>query len=795
MAGDTKLGSASIPIRATLDELDKDLEGVRGHVERALAGVQDLGKVALGGLALGAVAVAGAIATIGPAAIKAASDLNESVSKANVVFGDSVKVIDAFAASSAEAFGIAKQAAYESTSTFGNLFTTMGLGKDSAAGMSVDIVKLAADLASFNNLDTADVLQKLRSGLIGEAEPMRSLGVMLTADAVEAKALAMGLTKVAVDSGAVTKATSELAASQQRARDILKMYGNESKKYDSALKDTEKKQKALTGAQAGGVGPLTESAKLQARYALILEQTKTAQGDFARTSDGLANTQRILDATFKDISADIGTAFLPMVLGVAQAVTPIVKALMPRLTEVLKKLSPIITDVGNSIGIFVEVLMRTGNPLEAVRGALDNFPNLKPMFENLVTGVQSFLKSIQPVVDQVTAWLAQNVSLKDVLLALGIAIASVVIPAILGVVAAVAPIVLAFVALVAIVALVRQAWEENWGGIRDTLTAAWTGTILPALQELWTWLQVAVPAAIQTLSEFWTGTLQPALMQVWGFIQTSVIPMLGELWQWLQTNVPAAIQAVSGFITGTLIPALQAIWAFIQENIIPMFQQVASVVIPLVVGAFEAWWTGLTEHIIPILQAVWDFIQTSIIPLLSALAELVTSVLIAAWEAWWFGMQNRIMPVLSAIWAFIDKSLMPIFKMLADVLKNVLGVAFKWVQDNVFQPLIDALIFIKGLVDDIIETIRRMKSALAGVKLPGEGGGGGRAGGGPVAARTPYMVGERGPEWFVPDVSGMIVPETGRVTNSSPSYTLNIYTSAPAEDIVADFAMLQTMAA
>jgi hypothetical protein len=57
-------------------------------VTSALKGI---GTVALGGLALGAVAATGAIAAIGPAAIEAASDLNESMSKANIVFGDSIR--------------------------------------------------------------------------------------------------------------------------------------------------------------------------------------------------------------------------------------------------------------------------------------------------------------------------------------------------------------------------------------------------------------------------------------------------------------------------------------------------------------------------------------------------------------------------------------------------------------------------------------------------------------------------------------------------------------------------------
>ena len=122
--------------------------------------------------------------------------------------------------------------------------------------MSKAIVGLAGDLASFNNLDPTDVLLKLRSGLSGEAEPLRSLGVFLTEAKVKAKAMEMGL-------------------------------GN-------------------------AHGELSEGAKLLARYKLITEETTTAQGDFARTADGLANAQRRANAELLDRQAELGAKFLPI---------------------------------------------------------------------------------------------------------------------------------------------------------------------------------------------------------------------------------------------------------------------------------------------------------------------------------------------------------------------------------------------------------------------------------------------------------------------------------------------------
>lgn len=195
--------------------------------------------------------------------VDAASDLAESTNKVRAVFHDSADEILRFGETSATAVGLASQEALEAAGTFGNLFTSLGLGRRDAAGMSVELVKLAADLASFNNIPIDEALERLRSGLVGEVEPLRRLGVSFNAAQVEQKAMELGL---------------------QSAN-----------------------------------GELSEAAKVQARYALILDQTTNAQGDFAKTSDQLANTQRIIRAQFQELKVAVGNELLPEILGLARA--------------------------------------------------------------------------------------------------------------------------------------------------------------------------------------------------------------------------------------------------------------------------------------------------------------------------------------------------------------------------------------------------------------------------------------------------------------------------------------------
>ena len=193
------------------------------------------------------------IAKFAGESLQAASDLEESINKVNAVFKQNADVVKDWADNSTTAFGLSKQAALEAAGTFGNLFTSFGVGVPEAEKMSVALTELSADLASFNNTSIDQALTALRSGLSGETEPLKRFGVALNQAAIEAKALELGL----------ISNKSELDA----------------------------------------------AAKSQAVYALVLEQTTNAQGDFARTSEGLANTQRILQAAVEDAKASVGEGF------------------------------------------------------------------------------------------------------------------------------------------------------------------------------------------------------------------------------------------------------------------------------------------------------------------------------------------------------------------------------------------------------------------------------------------------------------------------------------------------------
>jgi len=208
-------------------------------------------------------AVAGAVMTLKPM-VEGAAAVAESLAKNRVLFGDAAAAAERFAEGSAEAFGISRREALEAVGVFGSLAHAMGMPQAEGVDLSVTMTKLAADMASFNNVGVEETLTALQAGLRGEAEPLRRFGVLLDAATLKAKALEEGL--------------------------------------------IENEKKALT-----------PQVKALAAYRLILEQTLVQQGDFEKTSDGLASQTKKLAATFTDIKDSIGEGLLPVVTDVVTA--------------------------------------------------------------------------------------------------------------------------------------------------------------------------------------------------------------------------------------------------------------------------------------------------------------------------------------------------------------------------------------------------------------------------------------------------------------------------------------------
>ncbi len=193
---------------------------------------------------------------LGAAAVKLASDFEESLNKVNVAFGESSADVQAFAKTTLKSFGIAEGSALEMASLFGDMATSMGLSQDEAAGMSASLVGLAGDLASFKNIGIEQAQTALAGIFTGETESLKKLGIVMTEANLKSFALSKGMD--------------------------------------------------------GNVKSMTQAEKVALRYSFIMESTANAQGDFARTSDGFANQFRVLQESMKQLGEQFGKILLPL---------------------------------------------------------------------------------------------------------------------------------------------------------------------------------------------------------------------------------------------------------------------------------------------------------------------------------------------------------------------------------------------------------------------------------------------------------------------------------------------------
>jgi hypothetical protein len=254
----TKLGEAFVEL-TTKDSLDKGLAAAKSKVNGFLTNLAQGVAQGLGQALFNATtrAVGAAVDEIGKAT-RAASDLNETLSKTTTVFGDASAEVLAWSKNSATAYGLSQKAALEATASLGNMFIQLGENREQAAGMSSLMVELAADIASFNNVagGAEEVLQDMSSAFRGEYDPIQKYIPIINAAAVEQQALAE---------------TGKSAAKE-----------------------------------------LTALEKAVAAQTLIMQGAGVAAGDFARTLGNVANQERILAAQMENFRATLGQAFTPI---------------------------------------------------------------------------------------------------------------------------------------------------------------------------------------------------------------------------------------------------------------------------------------------------------------------------------------------------------------------------------------------------------------------------------------------------------------------------------------------------
>lgn len=281
-------------LKTGLAQAETAIKGVDDQVATASTGMANFtAKLKSVGAAMGIAFAGQQLAQFTKDAVMSASTMNESVSKVQVVFGETSAAVLDWGKNAATTMGLSNQKAIEAAGTYGNLFQAIGITKDKSQEMSTTMVQLAADLASFNNTSVDEALNALRSGVSGETEPLKRFGVALNDATLKQKALSMGL----------IESTS---------------------------------------------GVLPPAIKAQATYALLMEQTTLAQGDYARTSAGTANTIKTLQAKFADASVAVGNMLLPALNLLLKVASPLV--------AIMEKMATFVNENKNALAVFAVII-------------------------------------------------------------------------------------------------------------------------------------------------------------------------------------------------------------------------------------------------------------------------------------------------------------------------------------------------------------------------------------------------------------------------------------------------------
>lgn len=350
----------------------KDLDSFGKQSKKAGDEVEKLGKhtrltasitsKGFHGMRLAATGLVGAVGGVTFAlkgALTAASDINESLTKNQALFGKYSKGIEAYAKTTARSLGVSRSEALSAAGTFGGLFDAINIGEKQSAKMSQRLVTLAADLASFNNASPEETLTALRSGLAGEAEPMRRFNAFLSETRVKAEAASSGIGRTAVNTEKLKAAQITASVAQERYTVAVARYGQGSAEARTAQVSLMHAEDAVKKARQGGTSQLTEAQKVQARFNLILKDTTKAHGDFKRTSQGDANQTRILKAEYADMTAELGEKLLPIKVKVTRAITKFVGEMqdgtgkggkfVDTLKDIWTEAKPVVTWIGRAI--------------------------------------------------------------------------------------------------------------------------------------------------------------------------------------------------------------------------------------------------------------------------------------------------------------------------------------------------------------------------------------------------------------------------------------------------------------
>lgn len=592
------------------------------------------------------------LAVAGKGMVDAASDFDENLNKISVAFGDSADDVKAWADTATESFGLSMNQALEATSLFGDMATSMGISQSEAASMSTSLAGLAGDMASFKNIGIDEAMTALNGVFTGETESLKQLGIVMTEVNLQEFADGLGL-----------------------------VYND-----------------------------MTQAEKVQLRYNYVMAMSKNAIGDYARTSDGTANSMRTFQASVENLAITLGQNLLPIVTPIIQKATEMVNAFAaadPQLQQLILKIAgiaavagPALLVIGKMVSVFGSVsgaigllggkiaeLGGMGNAISAVFTAITSpvgiavgvITALVAAFAYLMTTNEGFRNSIMQTVTTIGQSLMPII---QALMPVIQNIATVLATTIASVLQALAPV------LAQIVTMIGQIVSTV-----APLIAQLVASLVPVLEQLITMglqiIEMVLPVVADILAQLMPVIIQ--IVELVGNLVAELAPLISQLISALMPVIMEIISTVMEIVSSLmppLIAVIEAVMAVIEALMPPIMQ-----IIDVVVDVISSVMTAISPIISFIAEIIGKIIEV-ITPIIQFVAEVIGAVI----------------SVVSPLLEFFGTIFGAIFEVVADIM----GAIGEFI-GGIFEGVKGAWDGLTGFVGGVFDGISSAFDALVGV--------------------------------------------------------------------------------
>lgn len=613
-------------LRLDTTEMDQGV-GKAAAIGGAIGGA--IGTLAVAGLS----AAASGIKDFVTGSVEAFSAIEDATGAAGVVFGDSMGIIEAQAASAATTLGLSSRQVIDAANTFGTFGKSAGLSGDELAGFSTQMTGLAGDLASFKGTSPEQAIEAIGAALRGESEPIRAYGVLLDDATLKARAMEMGI--------------------------------------------------------YSGTGSLTAQQKVLASQAEILAQTGDAQGDYARTSESTANTQKTLAASAENLQAKFGTLLAPAFTAVRGAGIDLIGSLSGVIDNLIPKFEVFYGRASDTMS-GLRSLFAEGDftsELGAGLGVSEDSPVIGFLF-----GLRDTAISVGETLGPVFSGIGDT---------FGALLPSILelLPSVMELVSSFSPLGLVLKILVPLLPMITGFIGQLAGMLVGVL-----GQVLPIVSELAGVLIGALVGAFQQLMPV-ISALLPFIGQLvgslGGILVTAIqalLPILLGLIDALLPIIPILLQLLDPVmaVVSALLPLVAVVGSLISVLLPPLLDIFTAILVPV---------ADLAVVLVNALVPVIELLVTVLVPVITLLGFLIGKVLELAGPVLGF-----LVNILAAVIGWLARTIASFATWLGTL--GGVGAAIGRMVDSVTSGIGQVVAWFARLPGQVIDTISSLSTKL-----------------------------------------------------------------------------------